>query len=133
MMLWISPVVGLLAGKLRNAKAWYYRSFSVALLITVLMQFIRAVNDLFYNSGHAGLQSRYYVCMAPVMLFILCDTVCCVMDQNPVLAVKTGKGTEKLTVNLTSVIRMLIILLGITAVYGGVLIYMFHCTNFTFS
>lgn len=125
-VMWLGPLAAIFAAKLKDEKAWFYKSFSVGLLLAVLLQFMRAFSNLFYKLGHAGQQSRYYVCVAPLMIFLICEGICRLMDKRVCIALPK----QKKMIRLEEGIRALAILGGILAVYGGVLMYMFYCVDF---
>lgn len=49
-----------------------FKGISFAVILAVFMQFVKGYRAFYYTSGHAGTQSRYYACLLPIFLFMLC-------------------------------------------------------------
>ena len=105
----------------------FFKSFSIALIITVLMQFIRAFKDFQFISGHPGLQSRYYICVMPVMVMMLCYELRSRMEENKFIT-SSVKNDKKIYLN--SIFNAIAITLALLALYGGGLIYIFFTNKF---
>lgn len=129
-ILWLSPIIMLIRIKYKENEKQirnFFKSFSIALIITVLMQFIRAFKDFQFISGHPGLQSRYYICVMPVMVMMLCYELQSRMEENKFIT-SSVKNDKKIYLN--SIFNAIAITLALLALYGGGLIYIFFTTSF---
>lgn len=129
-LLWLSPFVALIRTKYKKSESDmrnFMKGFSFALIFTVIMQFIRAFKDFQFNSGHPGLQSRYYICVMPIMIFIICYELQSRMSDN--IFITTGQKTSK-KMYINTAFSVFAIALGALAVYGGGLYYFFNTVSF---
>lgn len=129
-LLWIAPVIMLIRTKCKeNEKSIrnFFKGFSIALIVTVLMQFIRAFKDFQFISGHPGLQSRYYICVMPVMVMMICYEMQSRMEENRFI-MTSDKKSEKIYLN--GVLNAIAIILALLALYGGGLFYIFFTASF---
>lgn len=129
-LLWLSPIIMLIRTKYKESEKQirnFFKGFSIALIVTVLMQFIRAFKDFQFISGHPGLQSRYYICVMPVMVMMLCYELQSRMEENKFIT-SSDKNSKKIYLN--GIFNTVAIAMGLLALYGGGLFYIFFTISF---
>lgn len=96
-LMWLIPVIAVIRIRKGGDMGKFLGFFHMAILLTLVMQFIRGFNDYQFVSGHAGTQSRYYLCITLVFAFTLVKWLEKQMDQPTTpFAVVNISGTPKI-------------------------------------
>lgn len=130
-LLWFSPIVAFSMNKglSENEKRMssFYKAFSVSLIITVILQVMRGFNDFYFISGHAGVQSRYYICVMPVMALVVSHKIQQIMNKDLTV---WGKTDNNSIVKVNDCISSIVTILSYAAIYGGCVYYFLGVTNY---
>lgn len=127
-LMWLVPIGGLTKIKSKKKENVFYGIFSFSILFTVLIQFIRAFKDFQFVSGHAGTQSRYYMCILVIMAFIVVKWLEKQFETPNKIIINYGKVNRKCCISWEQILTFLCIIYVIYLTYSSLLYYLLNTT-----
>ena len=122
MFMWVVPVVLFITSfKRRDSKRRLCLSLYAGILVTVAIQFMRAYRDFNEISGHAGTQSRYYMCVAVIFALAAIYILEAFMDQN-----STIRFQRKRSISVQGISVAICIIYSIILYYEDFIYYLIN-------
>ena len=104
-------------------------SFYISLICVVLLQFRNAYNGFYFVSGYPGaFQSRYYLCVLPIMAFIsvwLIEYVYLRFREKIIMLNDNGK-TENM---ITRIVMIISVIISAFLFYSGFIYFLLNYSN----
>lgn len=133
-ILWIMPLVLFFKNKISNiVEKRMLQFFFVSIVITVITQFSEASQAFFGRGYMGGFQSRYYLCIVPVLAYSLCKVIEAIYEyQSPDVQLKeTSMFSNVISVKNGKVLALILsILLIVLLVYGGIIYFYLHFQSY---
>ena len=130
-LMWMIPVGGLCRITSKKKEDVFYGIFSFSILFTVIIQFVRGYKDFQFVSGHAGTQSRYYMCILVVMAFIAVKWLEKKFETPNRLNVNYIKNDRKYNISWEQILTFLSIGFAIYLTYSGLLYYLLNTSVYS--
>ena len=122
MFMWVVPVVLFITSfKRRDSKRRLCLSLYAGILVTVAIQFMRAYRDFNEISGHAGTQSRDYMCVAVIFALAAIYILEAFMDQN-----STIRFQRKRSISVQGISVAICIIYSIILYYEDFIYYLIN-------